>query len=245
MKKNQTLRCAAALLVLCIFTLSLATGAMASYRAEAKIPGVKARVAAFRVLVNGKDVVTGDVDPDTGKVQLNVPLYSNELLDLYEENFLKVENTDNTYHVKATSHYTGVHAVDNAIPVIAPGTGGKIEFLVENLSEVPITYEITFGNTKNPTFQSNGIPVVFSQDKATWNDSFGGLGQKFEGIVAANSDNSADLANEGTLYWKWMYGSSESLTDTTNVTDSNLGITARSAPVKLTLPLTISVEQID
>gem|GEM_PF-4932018 len=78
MKKNKTLRIAAILMALVLVTTLAFTGTLAKYVAEAQVRGLKARVAAFRVIVNGVDITAPAAGiPLVGLLEANRKLQAN------------------------------------------------------------------------------------------------------------------------------------------------------------------------
>lgn len=298
MKKNQFLRWAAALLVLCLFSCAVCSVTLAKYKAEAQLRGLSARVAAFRVLVNGVDIVVPVQVGVGGSAKMTLPLYSYESVaaalaagklesahDLYEDSVSEKENLIGDPHVPVNSStagdgtirdvekdqtpgfYVGSYAGEDDTVVFAPGTGGKIQFLVENLSEVPITYEVSFSD-----MTANGIPLEFT-DKAgftaappVWASTMNASNAMTGWLPAWNGidpdtgphTNKDQLASgAGTVYWRWKFARVSGISlpdpgtdDIPSATeydnkDIDLGMTARTTPVKLSVDIEIRVTQID
>ena len=282
MKKNNFLRVAAVLLVFCLFSCAVSSLALAKFKAEAQVrTGLSARVASFRVLVNGVDIVTPFlVDIGTvgiGTATLTLPLYTSESSaddthDLYEWDFSALENlfADDIRHVEKDINpgfYVGDYLGEENTAVLAPGTGGKIQFLVENLSEVPIKYEVTFSNMTN-----DGIPLEFTDDEGfladEWEDDMNADNAMSDVLPAWNGiDGSSgphtnklllDSGLGGTVYWRWVferldYGPNLALPGTDPIPgldkfdnlDGSLGIDAQKEPIKLSVDIEIRVTQLD
>ena len=90
---------------------------------------------------------------------------------------------------------------------IAPGTWGKVDFKVENLSEVSADYAVTI-NTLTTT-----LPLQFSTDGKTWVDA-----SEISTAVPYEL-GTGTIAIEGeeqtvSLYWKWDFESGADSTDT-------------------------------
>ena len=208
MKKNYFLRAAGALLLAGVLMLGGVSGTVARF-SESADAGQYARVAAFRVLVDGKVLGAGD----DIEVNLFTTLYSHVDDVEADDEFDELQKNDSEQELSKN--------VPVDTPIIAPGNGGEFAVAVENLSEVPIAYFIGIDGT---TLQNaDGIPVQFrvKDSDGDWEDWV--------------STFSTDLSSSGTLgpglgtakevlvQWRWVYELSTDINGRDAI-DTELGI---------------------
>lgn len=122
--------------------------------------------------------------------------------------------------------------------LIAPGTSGKFDIKLENLSDVDAEYKMDF-----EAYETNGnIPILYSLtgEVGTWKSDINQLDFDF----AANADlvyNSGTATK--TVYWKWDFGDSDAVNDAVNVADTTLGTFDGDVTVKVDVKVT--VQQVD
>lgn len=114
----------------------------------------------------------------------------------------------------------------NADKVIAPGTSGSFDLVLENKSETSAKYGITYTVTNTAS-----IPVQFSVNGKDWTDNLAN-------VVESDTDTKL-AANNGTktitIQWKWAY-------DGDDTTDVNLG---KVGTAKLIVQADVTATQID
>ena len=114
----------------------------------------------------------------------------------------------------------------NADKVIAPGTSGSFDLVLENKSETSAKYGITYTVTNTAS-----IPVQFSVNGKDWTDNLAN-------VVESDTDTKLD-ANNGRktikIQWKWAY-------DGDDTTDVNLG---KVGTAKLIVQADVTATQID
>jgi len=230
MKKNYFLRAAGALLLASVLMLGGVSGTVARFSESAQAENQTVRVAAFRVLFNGQVLSSSS----SGNMQVNLfnTLYSS--VD-------GIGPTGNLSAVNQTNQAIASAAPNQAIPIIAPGNGGQFIVEVENLSEVPIKYDISI----DPDSLDNafGVPIEFRvKDGAIWSQwkpvidgplsSSGELGM----IAGAGGDNKA---TEILVQWRWVYEKTadpdpdpdpdpNQIDNARNIIDTGLGIIGQS-----------------
>ena len=150
MKSNNFLRAAAYLLMMVVVSLSLLSGALGKYIAAATA-GASARVAKFQVKVNSKEI-----SETAGVVTKEVPV---SLVNSY----LLQPFTDGTYNMNANHSYGPANPAtilyrDGSI--IAPGTGGRIVVVFENLSEVTVRFSFDEAATHSKTVAESDVTIA-------------------------------------------------------------------------------------
>jgi hypothetical protein len=132
-QRNKTLRTASVLLVIVMILTVALSGTLAKYTAQATAGSQYARVAAFRVIVNGREIQQWGND-------LSFNLFETIICHDWAE-AVTWENEE-------------THVVNNSpnqnladVAVIAPGMGAFAKLEVQNLSEVPV--KIAFGAVEN------------------------------------------------------------------------------------------------
>ena len=199
MKENKTTRLLTIALIIALIALILVASSYAKYLSSGT-GSDSARVAKWSFKVGENDIVA----TDTFKFDL----------------FKTITETDGR-----TEEADVVSA--NSDRVIAPGTSGSFELVLENKSEVSAKYgiEYTVANTAS-------IPVQFSVDGGkTWTESLTD--------VVADDTNTKLAANSGsktiTVQWKWAY-------DGTDTKDVELG---KYGTAKLEVSAKVTATQID
>ena len=199
MKENKTTRLLTIALIIALIALILVASSYAKYLSSGT-GSDSARVAKWSFKVGENDIVATDT-------------FKFDLFKTITEADGKTEEAD---VVSA-----------NSDKVIAPGTSGSFELVLENKSEVSAKYgiEYTVANTAS-------IPVQFSVDGGkTWTESLTD--------VVADDTNTKLAANSGsktiTVQWKWAYEGN----DTTDVT---LG---KDGTAKLEVSAKVTATQID
>jgi len=195
MKKNTMMRVASALLVAVLLTTCAISGTFAKYVSTATAED-SARVAKWSFEVGaGNDIATA----------------TSFTFDLFKT----IKDTDGT-------------AEDDISPadgtIIAPGTQGSFDIVLNNKSEVTANYAIdyTVENTSN-------IPVQFSVDNgATWSNTLADVVASTDTELAATNGTKTV-----TVQWKWTY----SVDEAGDTADTTLGI-GGTAVLKVTAAIT-------
>ena len=210
MKKNYFLRAAALLVACCMFGLCTITGTMARYTGKFDASGTAVRAGIFRVIAQDNE---GEW----------IPLGGTSTIDLFKT--LQEANivNDETDVVAAASGET---------VIIAPGTGGKFDIKVQNLSEVAVKILVTDIGTGTATVPIEwyvGPPGAYGT--GAWASAFPGISTG--GTLAPQSSETTF-----TFYWRWAF-------EVDNPRDTSLGVDAKTAAVTYTLPLKVTAEQLD
>ena len=204
MRKNKMMRTASALLVATLLTTSVISGTFAKYTSAAS-GSDSARVAKWSFKVGGTDIVT------TNTVTFNLFNTVNEADTTTAETHL--QNTDGS--------------------IIAPGTGGSFDIVLENKSEVTAKYAIDFTETN-----TSNVPIEYKiGDDGDWTTEISTLD-----IAASDADTAlayADGTETITVYWRWAYEGAKQnpARNQTDTSDTTLG-TAGTATVAVSAEIT-------
>ena len=197
MGKNSTMKMILITLLITMIALVLVSGTYAKYTSSASGSDT-ARVAKWSFNVGENDIVAKDTFT----------------FDLFKT----ITDTDGKTETDVVSA--------NADKVIAPGTSGSFDLVLENKSETSAKYGITYTVTNTAS-----IPVQFSVNGKDWTDNLAN-------VVESDTDTKLD-ANNGTktitIQWKWAY-------DGDDTTDVNLG---KVGTAKLIVQADVTATQID
>lgn len=191
MRKNKMMRFASGLLVATLLTTSIISGTFAKYTSNASATD-SARVAKWSFTVGGKDIAKSE--------EISFDLF----------------NTVNEEDAKTAEGH--IQTTDGTI--IAPGTGGSFDIVLENKSEVTAKYAIDFTETKNTT--DPVIPIEYSTDGTTWKSDINDLD------ITADDTKTALTFNGGTatikVYWRWAYDATTPVRGQSDDNDTKLGV---------------------
>ena len=225
--ENKTTRFAIIVLALTMIVLILVSGTYAKYTASAEITG-NARVAIWKVTVGGKDIT------------------KNETIDI--KLFDTIYDAENSATgAVATAAENEVVTSSSATKIIAPGTSGKFQIDVENLSEVDAlyTWNFTVDNTNN-------IPLEFKAgESGTWSSNINSLNvTETLAKVASEKATTATASGKNSIivYWRWAFEGTNSAThteDQTDIKDTQLGVAAQTADQTVTVHANINVTQVN
>lgn len=197
MEKNKTMKMILITLLIAMIALVLVSGTYAKYTSSASGSDT-ARVAKWSFNVGENDIVAKDTFT----------------FDLFKT----ITDTDGKTETDVVSA--------NADKVIAPGTSGSFDLVLENKSETSAKYGITYTVTNTAS-----IPVQFSVNGKDWTDNLAN-------VVESDTDTKL-AANNGTktitIQWKWVY-------DGDDTTDVNLG---KVGTAKLIVQADVTATQID
>ncbi len=197
MGKNKTMKMILITLLIAMIALVLVSGTYAKYTSSASGSDT-ARVAKWSFNVGENDIVAKDTFT----------------FDLFKT----ITDTDGKTETDVVSA--------NADKVIAPGTSGSFDLVLENKSETSAKYGITYTVTNTAS-----IPVQFSVNGKDWTDNLAN-------VVESDTDTKL-AANNGTktitIQWKWAY-------DGDDTTDVNLG---KVGTAKLIVQADVTATQID
>lgn len=114
--------------------------------------------------------------------------------------------------------------------LLAPGTAGSFDIVLENESEVTAKYELTLTETITGlpgTVAAADFPVVYSTDNAHWSTDI-------TNAVASGLINYGDSATI-TVYWRWAFDGNDTI-------DTALGTAGN---VEVTVTATVILTQVD
>jgi len=224
MKHNLFLRVGLLLLVatLAMSSIFVASGTAARYVASGTT-SAQAMVASFNVTVSGDKLTADNAAAVTA---------GNFGSQLKEQDAMTNETTD---HVSVVA----------PVSLIAPGTGGKIEISIANLSQVGVLITLEPGSGGNDL----GGKLQFCADAAKTGATFGALSAVLKDVVENHPKYIDDpdigtgiflapsetLTGAGALpfYWRWLFSSGDDAGDTA------LGI----APVQASIPIKVTATQ--
>ena len=196
MKKNRLFVLGIITMFVAILSLTLVSGTMARYTSQVSGES-EARVAKWHFTLNGDDVTTSADATQT------------VAFDLFET----IKDSD------GTSDEEDVKDGGVSENIIAPGTSGKFQLVIENKSEVNATYAIDYTITNG-----DDIPVEFSLDGTSWNSS---LADVTETVIAMGTG-----AATYTIYWQWAIDGDDKI-------DTDLGLVG-TATIKVEVKITFT-----
>lgn len=221
-KENKVVKFAIIVLALTMIALILVSGTYAKYTSEAEITG-SVKVASWKITVSDKAGADIDItDPEVKTVDVAL------INTIYD-----AENKANG--TVATDAETDVDE-SGATKLIAPGTSGKFDFTIKNLSQVTATYTVTFEDPKTT------VPLEYSVDGKNWSSDINTLN-----IAATNLAMNGGTATP-EFYWRWAFEGEKSVahtSDQTDSTDTALGRTAQTNPAEVTLRAKIVATQVN
>jgi len=200
-QQNKTLRIASVLLVLALVTTVALTGTLARYTAETTAASQYARVAAFRVLVNGAPIAD----------DLTFDLFKQAKIldhDLADDPDMWVNNETDVVDLYTVSATTPPDAI------IAPGMGNFASIEIENLSEVPVTVAFTPGTDdinapENLKFYFDGTASVALDAAAYAALADGAFTMNYTAfttaLAAIGTLDPGDPAKAFNVAWRWIY----------------------------------------
>ena len=209
MEKNKTMKMILITLLIAMIALVLVSGTYAKYTSCASGSDT-ARVAKWSFIVGGADTVTENTFT----------------FDLFKT----IKDTDGEDEVDVISA--------NADRVIAPGTSGSFDLVLENKSETTAKYGITYTVTNTAS-----IPVQFSVNGTDWTDSLAD-------VVESDTDTKLD-ANNGTktitIQWRWAYENTKenATTEEKKATDDKDIALGKAGTAKLIVQADVTATQID
>ena len=243
MKKHNMMRVASALAVVTLLSTSVISGTLAKYTSEATSQAESARVAKWAINAGSKN----------GTLQAISDAGSNSFtFDLFKT----VKDT------AGGGNETDISANNGTI--IAPGTWGYVDLVIENDSEVSAKYSIKLKKTSTDTVPlqyamkkldesaavEDTLPTITSDPK---DPTKVGWTSTAADVKIAEDDNSilnyksSDTAtgNKVTyrVYWKWDYGTNTTASENS---DTSLGVTAATGTAATpTVKATVTATQVD
>lgn len=211
MEKNKTMRMILITLLIAMIALVLVSGTYAKYTSSASGSDT-ARVAKWSFIVGGNDIVAENTFT----------------FDLFKT----IKDTDGKDETDVVSA--------NADRVIAPGTSGSFDLVLENKSETSAKYSVTYTVTN-----TESIPVQFSVNGTDWKDNIEELN-----ISTSATDTKLD-ANNGTktitIQWRWAYENTKenATTEDKKATDEKDMTLGKVGTAKLIVQADVTATQID
>lgn len=206
MKKQRFFMLGIITVLVAVLSLTFVSSTFAKYTSN--VSGTdKAKVAKWEW------AFTGDVQgSDDAAAFTKIDLFKTAIYDLNAED--RVDTSSVEQHVLAGSEQ----------PLIAPGTGGTAQFVINNTSEVDAEYSIIY------SAQEEGVRLEWSTDNTNWKDEITALNVSDVAISKVSGTTTV------TLYWRWTFGD-----PTHNVTDTQLG----QSPVEPTITVKVIFNQVD
>lgn len=211
MEKNKTMKMILITLLIAVIALVLVSGTYAKYTSSASGSDT-ARVAKWSFIVGGNDIVAENTFT----------------FDLFKT----IKDTDGKDETDVVSA--------NADRVIAPGTSGSFDLVLENKSETSAKYSVTYTVTN-----TESIPVQFSVNGTDWKDNIEELN-----ISTSATDTKLD-ANNGTktitIQWRWAYENTKenATTEEKKATDEKDMTLGKVGTAKLIVQADVTATQID
>mgnify|MGYP004509929167 FL=1 len=211
MEKNKTMKMILITLLIAVIALVLVSGTYAKYTSSASGSDT-ARVAKWSFIVGGNDIVAENTFT----------------FDLFKT----IKDTDGKDETDVVSA--------NADRVIAPGTSGSFDLVLENKSETSAKYSVTYTVTN-----TESIPVQFSVNGTDWKDNIEELN-----ISTSATDTKLD-ANNGTktitIQWRWAYENTKenATTEDKKATDEKDMTLGKVGTAKLIVQADVTATQID
>lgn len=211
MEKNKTMKMILITLLIAMIALVLVLGTYAKYTSSASGSDT-ARVAKWSFIVGGNDIVAENTFT----------------FDLFKT----IKDTDGKDETDVISA--------NADRVIAPGTSGSFDLVLENKSETSAKYSVTYTVTN-----TESIPVQFSVNGTDWKDNIEDLN-----ISTNDTDTKLD-ANNGTktitIQWRWAYENTKenATTEEKKATDEKDMALGKAGTAKLIVQADVTATQID
>lgn len=143
---------------------------------------------------------------------------------------ITVDDATIAFNLFETINDTGNTAVETDVinNKIAPGTSGKFDLKIDNLSEVTAEYSIDFVLTN-----TSNIPIEFSTDGTTWTTTLDTINSTSNLTAGTGTDTV-------TVQWRWVFNGNDG-------TDTTLGIAAQAtdtAPIVI-VKATLTATQVD
>lgn len=211
MEKNKTMKMILITLLIAMIALVLVSETYAKYTSSASGSDT-ARVAKWSFIVGGNDIVAENTFT----------------FDLFKT----IKDTDGKDEADVVSA--------NADRVIAPGTSGSFDLVLENKSETSAKYSVTYTVTN-----TESIPVQFSVNGTDWKDNIEELN-----ISTSATDTKLD-ANNGTktitIQWRWAYENTKenATTEEKKATDEKDMTLGKVGTAKLIVQADVTATQID
>jgi len=243
MKRVYPLRIAVLVLIFCFATCGVVSSTGAKYITAASLPAA-AQVAEFNIQVNGSGNIAAAGFGGTVPSIIGTGLGTLWQPATRSDGATATYNGDGNLIPNVAHNPTGTLLIstDNGT-LIAPGTGGRINFSVTNASEVRVKITIEAGSAG-----ITGIPtarIEYSADNSTWkelaniNDVWNSSYVKEVELGPGESIAATDA--ELSLYWKWIFYRD----GTQDAADTALGIAAVTTPGQLSIPLKITAVQMN
>lgn len=141
---------------------------------------------------------------------------------------ITVDDATIAFDLFKTINDTGNTAVETDVinNKIAPGTAGKFDLKIDNLSEVTAEYSIDFVLTNN-----SNIPIEFSTNGTDWTTTLDTINSTSNLTAGTGTDTV-------TVQWRWVFNGNDG-------TDTTLGTVAQTAPAEVTVATTLTATQVD
>lgn len=148
---------------------------------------------------------------------------------------ITVDDAKITFDLFKTINDTGNTAeeTDVANKKIAPGTAGKFDLKIDNLSEVTAEYSIDFVLTN-----SSNIPIEFSTNGTDWTTTLSTINSTDNLNAFTGTDPDTADTDTVTIQWRWAFNGND-------VTDTTLGIAAQTTAPTVKVTATLTATQVD
>lgn len=244
MKKHNMMRVASALAVVTLLSTSVISGTLAKYTSEATSKAESASVAKWAINAGSKN----------GTLQAISEAGSNSFtFDLFNT----VKDT-----ATAGGNESDISAIDGRI--IAPGTWGYVDLVIENDSEVSAKYSIKLEKTSEDTVplqyamkkldgaaveETKLSAITLDSNAVNWTSEVTNVKITEDKSITLNyisgDTKTGNTGNTVTyrVYWKWDYGTNTTASENS---DTSLGVTAATGTAATpTVKATVTATQVD
>ncbi len=246
MKKHNMMRVASALAVVTLLSTSVISGTLAKYTSEATSQAESARVAKWAINAGSKNGTLQAIS-EAGRDSFTFDLF-------------------NTVKDTATGGGNESDISANDGTIIAPGTWGYVDLVIENDSEVSAKYSIKLEKTSKDTVPlqyamkkldesaaaEDTLPTITSDPKdptkVGWTSTAADVKIAEDDNRILNyksSDTATATGNKVTyrVYWKWEYDTNTTASENS---DTSLGVTAATGTAATpTVKATVTATQVD
>ena len=244
MKKHNMMRVASALAVVTLLSKSVISGTLAKYTSEATSKAESASVAKWAINAGSKNGTLQAIS-EAGRDSFTFDLFNT------------VKDT-----ATACGNESDISANDGTI--IAPGTWGYVDLVIENDSEVSAKYSIKLEKTSEDTVplqyamkkldgaaveETKLSAITLDSNAVNWTSEVTNVKITEDKSITLNyisgDTKTGNTGNTVTyrVYWKWDYGTNTTASENS---DTSLGVTAATGTAATpTVKATVTATQVD
>ena len=244
MKKHNMMRVASALAVVTLLSTSVISGTLAKYTSEATSKAESASVAKWAINAGSKNGTLQAIS-EAGRDSFTFDLFNT------------VKDT-----ATAGGNESDISAIDGRI--IAPGTWGYVDLVIENDSEVSAKYSIKLEKTSEDRVplqyamkkldgaaveETKLSAITLDSNAVNWTSEVTNVKITEDKSITLNyisgDTKTGNTGNTVTyrVYWKWDYGTNTTASENS---DTSLGVTAATGTAATpTVKATVTATQVD